>query len=255
MKQLLQWGEAWLQLLLQQPCEPQLTVPTIISSTCNPILQTCLLAPSYAACLQTLVAELAREFQSERVAVGSFQQGDVKLQAVSNRARFDPRSERIRLLEHTMAQAAKSGATVYAAVESDVHDAGNVAAQPLTQTKQKQTQCCLVLKQGSLVSNVLLLERLDGRAFSKKEKCQLEQLSVLLTPLLVMKQTQQRSLLGHAKETFASKLAPAADTPGRGRRYAILALLVIALVFLLMPGQYRISATAELEGKVQRAVL
>jgi len=118
--------------------------------------------------------------------------------------------------------------------------AGGVATVPLTHAGQPV--------------GALTLERAAGLRFDAASVELIDGLAAMLGPLLHLHQQQLKTLPGHVAATTRSFWGRLVGPRNAGLKFGAAAVL-LALVFLaLASGDYRVSATARVEGEIQRAL-
>ncbi len=216
------------------------------------VLASCFEQDNYQQGLMRMVAELTSEYRCESVAFGEKHGHHCNVIAISNSAEFDQRSNLVRRIGDAMDEAIEQDSPVlFPQLNSRMivrahqrlarkHDMNSVATIPLVAERKVFGAVTLVGSEKS---------PLDRKTI---DKCR--QTLSLLTPFLMLKRDQERSIL--------AKLAASAGDALRavlGVRYLRTKLATIALVTLLTAASlvetdFRITADAVLEGEVQRVV-
>ncbi len=248
---LLQWGSAWLDLLLspkddQQPARLTVVFDILIAALRHERLEDAATATA---------TELAHRLSCERVSFGFAASDRVRVQALSHSAQFESRSNLVRDIESAMDEALALGGTIRFPSE---HSGATLPLQAHAQLAQQETEqaiCSVVLTSQDRPVGVMTLERRADQPFdaSTEEFCQA--VAALLGPILEMKRWQDRPWIVKLKDAtvrFSERLFGT----GEWRLKLDLALLAGLIGFLtLATGDYRITAPASLEGTVQRAVV
>ncbi len=249
--QLLQWGAAWLELLLQGCGSSQpASLPTVFD-----VMVAGLNHERFDAAATAAVTELAHRLSCERVSVGFGGTGRVQVQAVSHSAQFEHRANLIRAIESVMNEALELGTTVtQPPLRPDFLQASPAHGQ-LAEQEGHEAICSVMLPDHGQVVGVVTLERKGDHPFDTASTDFCEAVAALLGPILAMKRRQDRSpmvKLRDAVSSFSGRLLG----PRELRLKLGLALLTGLAGFLVLAvGEYRIAAPAALEGTIQRAVV
>lgn len=245
--QLMQQALPWLSLTSanQQPDDGFYT--TIVK-----FLAACIEQPDYQRLLIQLVTELTQLFQCEQVFFGEMQRFHCKVAAVSNSADFDDRANLMRLVAEAMDEA----------IEQD-----NAIIFPgITATTIQRSHQQLARKYGlgSVMTVPLLVEskfvgavtliRSEHQPFEHESLLFCQQALALITPYLLIKKASAQPLdariVTHLKTKFSDVF---------GFKYLKLKLVTTAVACLVLlsgfvKSEFRVTADAVLEGKIQRVI-
>jgi multidrug efflux pump subunit AcrA (membrane-fusion protein) len=248
---LLQWGAAWLELLLGSDEQAAAAESPLVSD----VLTATLASTDRDEAATTAATVLAQQLGCERVSMGLQQQLTVQLHAISGMARFDARTDLVRRIEAAMDEVIISGKTItYSSSSPD--DDGSVAAHAQLSRHEADNYICSVpLYNSSSVIGAMTFECRQSNAFSPAQVALCEQIAHLLGAVLVLKQRESQALLSKIKDDLID--APLRRLMGpQGLRWKLAAsALVLLLLFGLLPGTFRVTAPAILEGTVQRALV
>ena len=246
--QLLQWGESWLNLVIDQSDEEP------DSQGYKRLIQTGLAQPGYQETLTVVLALLRIRTISTRVALGRAIDGIVKLEAISEIGELDARSARIKSIESAMTEALQAGSTV--SCSSSANEAnGYPQHRRLVESANLSGVCCVPLLQGMRTPLVLCFEYANefGNESSRRSGC--EEGATIVAPLLELQHVSKLSLLKRFKALCQEGLQQLLDVDGRRKRMALSVSGLLLALFALSPGEYRVPASATLQGAVQRAVV
>jgi len=249
--QLLQWGAAWLELLLRRESPaPANGLPTVFK-----IMVAGLQHESCQAAATVVATELAQQLSCERVSLGFLRKAEVRVLALSHSAHFEPRTNLVRNIEAAMDEALMLRETVaYPPLPSGPARALPAHAR-LVQQEGGEAICTVPLINDEGPIGAITLERVSEQAFDAETVELCEAVATLVGPILEMKRRQDRPPLvkvgDHAVALVKQIIGP------RGLRPKLVLGALIGLVGLLSlgTGEYRITAPASLEGRVQRAVV
>ncbi len=247
---LLQWGAAWLELLLDRAEQAD----TVESPLVSDVLAAALASTGRDEAATTAATVLAQQLGCERVSVGLQHHLTVQLHAISGMARFDTRTNLVRQIEAAMDEAVSTGQTII--YSPSANDAGAVTAHAQLSELEAGSYICTVplYNQSSVVGGVTF-ECDKDNAFSPTQVAVFEQMAHLLGAVLVLKQRESQALLGKIKADLID--APLRKLMGpQGLRWKLaVSALVLVVLFGLLPGTFRVTAPAILEGTVQRALV
>jgi multidrug resistance efflux pump len=253
-QQLLNWGEQWLLLLLGsasaaggETADQENSRPDIL-----PVLEQALTAEPLQAAVLAITNQLAGLFACERVALGLLQGKRIRLQGLSHGAEFDPRTKLIQELEAAMEAVRDS---VSMALWPQGERTTSPALKQLGENDGQRSLCAVPLFGRESVIGVVLCERTEAGEFSTTEQEALTNAGRLLGPVLELKQEQSGALPRRAKQALEHSLDRLLKPGHRGFKVTLAGVLFTLSVLIFGQGTYRVSATASIEGLVQRAVV
>lgn len=248
----LHWGVGWLEALLrrQQAVEHarRLDAAGMAMDTLAVLGETERLPEAAMA----LANELARRLKCERVSIGLERKGRVRLQAISNSAHFDRKSQLVANIENAMEEALDQRQTVTYPQVDGLPQAIAIAHRDLGAAGGV---CSVVIPNCGANIGVLTLERAVGATFSERDVELAQAAASLAGPILELKHETNRWFAGRLANwlrAFGRDLA----NPRRPSFRLGLAVAIFAALFLLFAdGEYRVSAKSVVEGEVQRALV
>lgn len=270
--QMIEWGQQWLLLLEKASAAAQ---PTLMSmqaenSSLNPIVSTSddalkrlsliqhlLTANTPQELAMTLVTEIARLWSFKRVWIGRKTGKRYELLALSNTAQLDRRTNLAMLIEGAMAEAGENGldGQVYPADSRSSGESAFSAHQAVLQVAGSEDGelVCLPLSASCSDASMLLCES-DHKRDARNYK-DLQELMMTVSPLIEWQAAANQSVL----QASISRIKKWSQWFRHDKPFALPILLCGLLVtvgFLSwVPGDYRVSAKAQLEGRIQRAVV
>jgi RND family efflux transporter MFP subunit len=250
--QLLKWGATWLEMLFAQQesisRQPLVTVLELIAL--------CLEHASFKAAANAVVNELGTRLDCSRVSLGFLQGNRIRIRAVSQLAGPGNRSRLVRALETTMEEAVDQDSVIV------YPDRDTCAIPPVTRNHARlslqyddRALCTVPLVSNGAMVGALLLERPEDRPFEDRTVALCTHLAALLGPTLELRRRDDRWLLTKIAAALHSGLARLLGPRHTGMKLAGLALAALLGFGLTTPGNYRVSADAVLEGRIQRAVV
>ena len=216
------------------------------------LLASCFEQTSYQQGLISMVTELTRTFNCERVAFAEHKGHYSRVVALSNSASFDERSNLIQKIAEAMD-------------ESIEQDNAVLFPDPNTKLIQRAHQelarkfgigsiFTLPLIHDNKIFGAISLLRNEGNPFDNQTLDLCQQTFSLITPYLALKREQERNLFYKIGTSIKQQMQNIF-----GVRHLKLKLASITAVFLiimgsLIQGDFRVSADAVLEGKIQRVI-
>ena len=252
--QLLEWGQSWLRLLLERE-------PTRKPKAENPevgiILSLIVMAiehQRFRAAATAIATDLAIRFQCERVSLGFKTGKHIQVEALSHNAVFDKRSNLIRAIGLAMDEAmAQTDNIVFDC--SDRNNSANSAHASLAKNYGGTNICAVPVTVGQKIVGAMTFEREDNQTFSDETLQLYKEFGSLIGPILQLKRQQDLGLTARVQNWFREQNE---HLFGQGHpilKAAIVGGLVFVLLISLVKGEYRVAASATLEGSVQRAVV
>lgn len=248
--QRLGWGMGWLEALARRRTfTSKARLVTVLE-----LIATALQHERFQAAATAVATELATAFGCERVSIGFRKGGRIQVRALSHSAAFSRKTNLLRAIEAAMDEAADQLATLVFPVRGDGPFQITRAHAELAQAHGAGAVCTVPLAVGPRVLGALTLELPAGAEFDPHTVELCEHAALLVGPVLDVKRREDRWL---AKKALDS----AGDLARRllGPRHVALKLgaigVVAAAAFLsIAEGDYRVTAEANLEGTVQRAI-
>ena len=248
---LLQWGAAWLELLLRGGDAAQSEGLAVVFE----VMVVGLKQGRFTDAATVVATELSHRLACERVSLGFGRAGRVRVEAISHSARFEHRANLINAIESAMNEALVLGATVIQPVTHSELAPPSPAHERLAEQEGREAVCSVSLLDQQMPVGVITLERAAARPFEAAEISFCEAVAALLGPILEMKRQQDRPATAKLWGSLRSYLHRI--TGPRELRLKLGTALVVGLVLFLpfAVGEYRVTAPASLEGLVQRAVV
>jgi len=242
-------GTKWLAMPGSEEQKPDQFYATVIRLSVN-----CLQQDSLGKALSVLISELTREYNCERVAIGVLKNYHTQVVALSNSAKFDDKSNLIRMISAVMDEAMdQDKVTVYPPTENE-ETAITYAHAELARKYGSGAICTIPLVYNESIFAVLTMERSESQPFEQETINTCEQTLALISPFLKLKQDDElfitQKLAKAAKNLFAGLFG----FKYLGFKLLSLAAIAIICFSLLVEGDYRIHANAVLEGRIQRTI-
>jgi RND family efflux transporter MFP subunit len=252
--QLLKWGESWLKLLLErQPSQPHTTENPAVGVILSLIVMT-IEHQHFRAAATAIATELATRFQCERVSFGFKTGNHIQIEALSHNAVFDKRSNLIRSISLVMNEAMGQADTIVFDAAAQ-NNPTNPAHAELAKTYGDTNICTVPLRLGQKIVGAMTFEREADEGFSSDSLKLFKEIGAFVGPILQLKRQQNLGLAIRLKNWWQDKTE---RLFGQGHplfKAAVVGSLVFIVMISLIKGEYRVAASATLEGSVQRAVV
>jgi len=216
------------------------------------LLAACFEQGSYQQGLIRMVTELTREFNCERVAFAEFRHHHCYVVAISNSSGFDDRSNLVRKIADAMDEAVEQDSAM---VFPDP-DAKQIqrAHQDLARKFGAGSLCSIPLIHDQEVFGAVTLLRSEEMPFDSETLDLCQQALSLITPFLALKHDDEKSLFRKIGVRLKKRLGNFFGFKNLVLKlFAITAVIVLSLA-VLIESDFRVSADAILEGKIQRVV-
>lgn len=248
--QRLGWGLGWLEALARRKTfTSKARLVTVLQ-----LIATSVSHERFQAGATAVATELATTFGCERVSIGFLKGRHMIVQALSHSAAFAKKTNVIRAIEGAMEEAADQLATVVFPPRGDGPFQVTRAHAELHQQHGAGPVCTIPLTVSGRVLGAMVLELPTGAEFDAHTVELCEHAALLLGPVLDVKRKEDRWL---GRKALDSLQTHAGHLIGPGHIGLKLGAIVVAAViafFSLVDGPYMITADANLEGLVQRAV-
>jgi multidrug efflux pump subunit AcrA (membrane-fusion protein) len=248
----MQWGVAQLEaaILRRQPATLDRSEERLRSALDNAVA--CLESDGFLMASSVLVNRLATRFSAARVMLGELYGQGVRVVALSGAAQVNLKANLIQSVAAAMQESIDQHCPVMLP-PADEHDTQNRRAhQELALGEGYGGLCTVPIYDQAQAIGALMLER--EQPFLKEELALLEETAALCGPVLHLKRLNDRSTLAVARDN-AMRWLQALIGPSHAVLKAVTALLAGVIVAMsLIHGEYRVRASAVLEGALERVV-
>ncbi len=216
------------------------------------MLATCFDQQSYQQGLIRLVTQLTQEFDCERVAFAEYRSNQCQIIALSHSAGFDKRSNLLKKLTDAMQEAInRDNIVVFPDLETKQIQRSH---QELSRKFASAAICTIPLIYQQKVVGAVSLLRNQNKPFAKSDIDLCQQFLSLATAFLVLKRDEEKSLLSKVASSGKKQLSNLF-----GFKFLSLKLIVTLIVLIVsstffIKGDFRVSADAHIEGKIQRVI-
>lgn len=244
------WGIGWLEALARRKTfTSKARLVTVLE-----LIATALQHERFQAAATAVATELATTFGCERVSIGFIKGRHIEVRALSHSAAFSKKTNLVRALEGAMDEAADQLATVVHPSRKDGPVQVTRAHAELLKQHGSGAACTIPMTAGGKVLGALVLELPAGAEFDARTVELCEHAALLVGPVLDVKRKEDRWLAQKALESMTTYLRNLT-----GPRHAALKLwagltVLLIVFFAIVDGDFMVTADANLEGMVQRAV-
>lgn len=250
----LQWGVAWLELLVRrkQADIDQTTLKRLTAAV--DLLAVTLSEERFSAAAMVLTTELAESSQCERVSFGFMRGGHLKLYAVSHSAEVGKKMNLTRAIEQVMEEAVLQRREVVYPPQGDEvlicreHEA-------LSRQQAMANIVTFPLYHHDRYYGAITCERGADQPFSDRDIEFIRAVAALAGPALENKYANDRPLLVKIKSAAQYQLEQLFGAGNLGRKLALVVVIGLVVFFNSAQGDYRLTADTTLEGAIRRAIV
>ena len=240
-------GIAWLGLAQHNPSSSDEFYGSVVG-----VLASCFEQQGYRQGLMRMVAELTSEFQCERVAFGELHGHHCSVAALSNSADFDRNSNLLRRIADAMDEAIEQDSPIlYPDNDSKFVQR---AHQNLARRYDLDSVMTVPLVHAGRIRGAITLIGSEQAPLNARSLDKCRQILSLLTPFLVLQRDQERGLIPRAFDEFGRGLAAVFGIRHLKAKLALALAACLVTAASLVEADFRITASAVLEGEVQRVV-
>lgn len=243
-KQLINWGNSWLELLLRHHDHTNTTDEFKLL----PVLRS-LVVLEPGVIEKSLVTQLADLYSADRVSLGFVTPHGIELTAISHRPTFDGRVNLAGMIQSAMLEAVLANGSIHTTNSISDHTAHELLSKQLT-SKSLLT----VPLVGSEPLGAIMLER--QYSFSESEVESIEDVAAIVTPRF----EQQRLIEMSPPQYFLAlsrrwRAKAFYKTWTNGRLVAVAASVLLLMLLGLLNSTYNVTSRAILEGLSQQSVV
>lgn len=250
----MQWGAGWLEVMLRRGQFDPGEISRKRLAFVVELLSTFLEQPNFEAAASACVTEMAAFLGCDRVSLGTVDRGRVRMVALSHATQFDRHSNLARAIEAAMEEAVDQRETVLFPDGMSGHATIDQAHAALSQGFGSGVVLTLPLMSRGRIVGALCMERAGNYRFERPALELAEGVAALIGPLADMQRGNERALpahLAHRATGFWEKLAGPTNA---GLKVIVLLLLAGIAYATIANGTYRVTATTNVEGSVQRVI-
>jgi len=216
------------------------------------LLAACFEQNSYREVLISLGTELTRMLSCDRIAIGEFKDNYSTVVAISNNAQFDQQANLLQKIADAMDEAIEQDSVV---VVPDVKSVSIQRAHQEIVRKYGYGSLLTVpmLHDGKFIGAVTLL-RSEEQSFAKETVLLCQQALALISPYLTLKKLDEQALSVKIGIKLKQRLAELMGVKHFKVKLTALGLVLFLLISSVWRSDFRVTANAVLEGKIQRVV-
>lgn len=250
----LHWGAAWLEVLVRRTQSVKRRGENRRLQQVFDLVVSALEFDRFHAAAMAFVTRMAITLKCDRVSLGFVRGGSVRVDVLSNTAEFGKQTNLMRAVGAAMDEAVDQKATVVFPPTADGEPLVTRAHEELSRQQGAGCICTLPLREGGRVVGALTLERPADDRFDADSVTLCEGAAAIAGPLLHARKLEERWLIHKALAALGRQMARFFG-PRYLVRKAVAVLLAAAVAFFATyTTDYRVTATAAVEGAVQRAV-
>jgi len=211
--------------------------------------------PEFLSACRSLVTELASRLECDRVSVGFLEGEHVEVRAISHSADFKEKANLVRAIGAAMDESVEQQQLIVAPERPDAPVLVMRAAIDLLELNGGGSVCVLPLADSAGRVGALALESSREDRFDQQTIELCEAVAALVGPILQLQRSNARPLWRRLRDAGSELLG---KFIGRGHlAWKLVGVAVVTLfaVLVFVPGQYRVTADAVLEGRVLRAAV
>ena len=250
----LQWGAAWLELLVLRKQADENKEKLYRLTTAVDLLAVTLGEENFSTAAMVFTTELAAAINCERVSLGFMRNGHLTLQAVSHSAEVGKKMNLTRAIERVMEEAVlQRREIVYPPLDGEV-----LICREHEDLSRQQSMASIVsfpLYIHSRYAGALTCERGADQPFTERDIEFIRAVAALAGPAMESKYANDRPLPVKIKLAGQQQAERLFGTGHVGRKLAVLALIGLVLFFNTAIGDYRLTADTSLEGAIRRAIV
>ncbi len=216
------------------------------------LMASCFEQSSYQQGLLSMVTELTRTFNCERVAFAEHRGHHSHVVALSNSASFDDRSNLIQKIAAAMDESIEQDNAVL------FPDPGSKLIQRAHQELARKfgtgSICTLPLMHDKKIFGAISLLRSEQNPFDDETLKLCQQTFSLITPYLALQHEQEKNLFFKTGTAIKKQLQTIFGLRHLKLKLIAITASLIIIMSSLIEGDFRVSADAVLEGKIQRVV-
>ncbi len=249
--QLLQWGTAWLGLLMhQQPSARMERVVRVLDLVAQAVDQ-----KHFHAAATAVTTELAHRLSCDQVSIGFCQGRKIRVQGAAYSAKFGERTNLMQAVSSAMEESWQHDTTVLFPSANEVTSVYFTNHTALAAEPGVGSICTVPFSAKGEVLGAFTFVRSPGKTFDTETVEYCEHVASLIGPILNTKRCDDRWLGGRVLDSSKKQLS---RLFGKGHPVLKAVTTVLCVIVALMgfvTGEYRVTADARLEGSIQRAIV
>lgn len=198
-----------------------------------------------------VASSLRQHFACARVAIGMAEQATVKLAALSEAASFEKHSSLVKAYQLAMDEAYDEGCPVHSPDSGENEVKLSPRHEDLRRISGAGAALSFPLILNARCIGVVTLER-EGVPFSGDDLAWLDAFSALAAPIIEQRRTAEYGALRRLQRDLSGVLGKIFGPRHLTWKAVTASVLVLTVLLVLLPIEYRVSAKTVIEGEVQR---
>jgi RND family efflux transporter MFP subunit len=249
----LQWGAGWLEVLLRRDADPVEAARQRVKLILQ-LVAIFLERPQFKEAVADLTTEVATRLACDRALLALAHGSGLRIEAVSHTVQFDRSANLLAAAVAAMTEALDQRESIVWPQDREARPVVTLAHAELARQSGADGVATVLLMSGGRAVGALTLERAAGMKFDAPTIELLEGLGAMLGPLVELRLEQGKSLTAQARARLRAFAGRLFGPRHLGLKFGMTALLAAALYLGFATGDYRVSADARIEGRVQRTL-
>lgn len=192
--------------------------------------------------------------QAERVVLGFVKNTELEIHSESDSSGHSKKHELVKLTTQAMQEATDQQESILWPERDELNQVSH-AHSKLSGAKAQRALMTIPLVDKETCYGAVLFDRPADQPFSKEEQLTAEALSNFVGVVLEEKRQSCLPLYAYVSRSFKNQLSLLLGPGHLGRKITLFSLVFISLFFSFMPGSYKISADAVIEGAELRSIV
>lgn len=250
----LQWGVPSLELFFRRRQIREEEVFHARLKSAVDLLASVLAEESYGEASMAFVTGVATQFKCDRVSLGFLKRRKISIQVISHSANFDRRMKFNRTVSMAMEEAVLQSREIIYPVPADGEMAVIRNHEEIAHQYGAESILTIPLFGAGKYYGAMTLERGREAPFTPEDVDLCRSIFALAAPALNGKRIQNRSLAYHVGRSLRTQAGRLFGPEHIGRKLMVLLLLGLVIFFSFADGDYRVTASAALEGAIRRTI-
>jgi RND family efflux transporter MFP subunit len=250
----LHWGAAWLEVLIRRTGAQESSEVTDRLNLAFHLIASAVELESFYASATALVTHMDAKLECDRVSIGFKPGKHVKIKALSYSAGYGKQTNLVRAIGSAMDEAVDQQSVVVYPLPPDAEPVVTRAHEELAKQHGSGTILTIPLGNKGTFFGGLTLERPAEKVFDRQTIELCESVASVVGPILETKRVEERWLIIKALASFKRQLKRFFGPRHLIRKLVVILLVALVVFFSVFKIDYRVAATATVEGVVQRVI-